>query len=234
MNCIIVEDQLPAQRLLKQYIQDVGYLTLVGTYSNAIEAMSEIDRLEVQLIFLDIHLPKISGLDFLKTLNNSPQIILTTAFSEYALESYEFNVVDYLLKPFSFQRFLKALSKLKTFHTIEKKDLVVKEDVSVTKDIFFKSGYDYIRLILDEVNFIKSDLEYTEIHVKDKKYISTESLAHWAKELQAMGFIRVHKSYLINTSKILKLSGSMIYLDSGDIIPLGRAFKADFTEQFLK
>ncbi|MFT5167549.1 MAG: two-component SAPR family response regulator, partial [Saprospiraceae bacterium] len=112
MNCIIIEDQPPAQRILKKYINDIGSLNLIATFSDALQAMEFLKTEEVDLVFLDIHLPKISGIDFLKTMTNPPNVILTTAFSEYALESYEFNVVDYLLKPFSFQRFVKAVSKV--------------------------------------------------------------------------------------------------------------------------
>ncbi len=110
MNCIIIEDQPPAQRILKKYIQDIGSLHLKATFSDAIQAMEFLKTEAVDLIFLDIHLPKISGIDFLKAMQNPPHVILTTAFPDYALESYEFNVVDYLLKPFSFQRFVKAVA----------------------------------------------------------------------------------------------------------------------------
>ena len=112
INCIIIEDQLPAQRILKKYIEDVDSLHLAGVYSNAILALDSLKFSEIDLIFLDIHLPKISGIDFLKSISNPPKIILTTAFSDYALESYELAVADYLLKPFSFQRFVKAVSKV--------------------------------------------------------------------------------------------------------------------------
>jgi DNA-binding LytR/AlgR family response regulator len=136
------------------------------------------------------------------------------------LESYEFNVVDYLLKPFSFQRFLKAIGKVNTIQSIGPKRGDKEGDESFQehkKDphIFFKSGYEYIRLIPEEVLFIKSDLEYTEIHMGEKKYISSEPLAHWEEELKNKGFVRVHKSYLINTSQITKISRSKLYLRSG-------------------
>lgn len=111
MKCIIVEDQPPAQHILQTYIQDMGSLELMGTFSDALQAIEFLKLENTDVIFLDINLPKLSGMDFLKTLNHSPMVILTTAYSEYAVESYEFNVVDYLLKPFSFQRFIKAVKK---------------------------------------------------------------------------------------------------------------------------
>ena len=145
MNCIIIEDQPPAQRILKKYIEDLGTLKLKATFSNAIQAMDFLKTEEIDLIFLDIHLPKISGIDFLKSLSNPPSIILTTAFSEYALESYEFNVVDYLLKPFSFQRFVKAISKMPTKNIGQ----VSEKLENSKKEIFIKSGYEHIKVIID-------------------------------------------------------------------------------------
>src|SRR5690554_179978 len=111
MKCIIIEDQLPAQRILKKFITDYESLNLIGVFNNGIEAMEFVNKNEVDLMFLDIHLPKLSGIDFLKALNNPPQVIFTTAFPEFALEGYELNVVDYLLKLFSFPRFVQAVSK---------------------------------------------------------------------------------------------------------------------------
>ena len=168
MKCIIIEDQLPAQRILKKYIEDLGTLELVGTFTDAIEAMVLLKSTTIAIIFLDIHLPKISGIDFLKTLSNPPQIILTTAFPDYALESYEFDVVDYLLKPFSFQRFVKAISKVDT-----KKDTLVvsdqKNESEELQDIYVKVGFDHVRIVLEEIIYRVSDADYTEIHPNNKK-----------------------------------------------------------------
>ena len=137
-NCIIIEDQLPAQRILKKYIEDIGTLNLLATFSDAIKAIDFIKDHKVELIFLDIHLPKLSGIDFLKTLIDPPKIILTTAFPNYALESYEFDVVDYLLKPFSFQRFIKAVSKVNGIEANTNKSEIKPDRASV--EIFFKIG----------------------------------------------------------------------------------------------
>ena len=185
MNCIFVEDQPPAQRILIKYIMDIGTLVLKGTFSNAIDATAFLKTESVDLVFLDIHLPKISGIDFLKMQQNQPHFILTTAFADYALESYEFSVVDYLLKPFSFQRFVKAVSKVPINNT------------SITpqrKDIFIKSGYELIKIIIDDILFIKSDADYTEIITNEKKYLSNESLRHWVATLDNQQFVRIHKS----------------------------------------
>lgn len=233
INCLIIEDQLPAQRILTKYIADTTSLQLIGTFTNAIEALESIKSQNVHLIFLDIHLPKLSGIDFLKSLTHPPQVILTTAFSDYALESYDLDVVDYLLKPFSFQRFLKAISKVEKPNN-GKIIQAESERSSIEEDIYIKSGYDYIRIALDAIIFIMSDTDYTEVHLKDKKYVSSETLRYWESYLPQAYFMRVHKSYLVNTTKISKVSGNQIYFKNDVVVPIGRAYKNDFTERFIK
>ena len=231
MNCIIIEDQPPAQRVLKKYIEDVGSLNLKATFSSAIEAMEFLRVEQVDLIFLDIHLPKISGIDFLKSLKNPPHIILTTAFAEYALESYEFNVVDYLLKPFSFQRFVKAIAKL-PWKEPNSMDLHGPENFRTT--LYIKSGYDHIKIAVSDILYIKSDADYTEIHTAKKKYLSSEPLRHWLQTFNNDLFFRVHKSFIINTAKIKKVSGKRIILVSETEIPIGRAYKDEFISRFIQ
>lgn len=230
MTCIIIEDQPPAQRILKKYIEDIGTLQLKATFSNAIQAMEFLKKEEIDLMFLDIHLPKISGIDFLKMVPNPPDVILTTAFSEYALESYEFNVVDYLLKPFSFQRFVKAVSKVPIKNNSASND----NNVNPKKEIFIKSGYEHIKIIIDDIFYIKSDADYTEIFLPNKKYLSSEPLRYWLEKLDNNQFMRIHKSYIINISKIEKVVSNQVFLNDEIAIPIGRAFKEGFAERFLK
>ncbi len=231
MNCIIIEDQLPAQRILKKYIEDIGSLNLMGTYTDALEAMQILNSKKIDVMFLDIHLPKLSGIDFLKTLTNPPQVILTTAFPDYALESYELNVVDYLLKPFSFQRFVKAISKIKKTGAITEAKTALEQGDSFN-EVYIKSGYDHIRVKTDDIIYIVSDSDYTEIHLKDKKLLSSESLRYWEETLSQKKFMRIHKSYIFNTCKILKVSGNRVILEDNIIIPIGRAYKNDFMKRF--
>lgn len=230
MNCIIVEDQPPAQRILKKFISDLDTLDLRASFSDAIQAMRFLQSEQVDLIFLDIHLPKLSGLDFLKSLVHPPHVILTTAFPDYALESYDLNVVDYLLKPFSFQRFVKAVAKVPN----NQMGGLSKEEDNSLQEIFIKSGYEHIKVSVAEILYIKSDSDYTEIHLSQKKLLSQESLRHWGSTLGEKLFTRVHKSYLINTSWVEKVAGNQIYLKGGNVIPIGRAYKEAFTNRFLK
>ncbi len=227
-SCIIVEDQAPAQRVLQRYIEDLGGLQLQGTFRDPVTAMEFLQSQETDLIFLDIHLPKISGLDFLKSLINPPAIILTTAFSEYAVQSYEYNVLDYLVKPISFPRFVKAVSKLKH------EDAADSASQHQNTDFFIKSGYEYIRINSKDILFIRSDMDYTEIHLAGKQHLTQESLSYWESKLSNLGFFRIHKSHLVNTVKIQKVAGNMVHLEQDISLPIGRAYKESFIEGFVK
>ena len=234
IQCIIIEDQPPAQRLLQKYITDIGTLNLKGTFSDALVALTFLQQNKVDLIFLDVHLPKLSGMNFLKTITSQPQVILTTAFSEYALESYEYNVIDYLLKPYSFERFIKAVSKvqLPPPNTTSIKENSV--DNNTKKELFIKSGHEHIRLLIEDILFIKSDADFTEIYIHNKKHLSYEPLRHWETFLPIAQFYRVHKSYIINVSKIEKIVGNQIQLTDKSKIPIGRVYKEDFMSQITK
>jgi DNA-binding LytR/AlgR family response regulator len=232
MKCIIIEDQPPAQRILKKYIEDIGTLQLMATFSDAIQAIDYLKTASVDLIFLDIHLPKMSGIDLLKTVPELPSVILTTAFSDYAVESYEFRVVDYLLKPFSFQRFVKAVSKVPVPGTPKLRAKAAKTPDSHA-EVFIKSGYEYIRIGTDDIVYIKSDADYTELCLSGKKYLSSEPLRHWLETLDGNRFVQVHRSFIVNVAKITKVVGNQLYMDNESVVPIGRAFKEDFAERFL-
>lgn len=230
MTCIIIEDQPPAQRILKRYIEDLGSVELVATFSDAVQAMTFLQAHSVDLIFLDIHLPKLSGIEFLKSLAHAPSVILTTAFPDYALESYDLNVTDYLLKPFSFQRFVKAVAKVSPTAT---KTLLPTSEKN-TEYLFIKSGYEHIRVTISSILFIQSSADYTELHTPTGKLLSTEPLRYWLESLDATLFFRVHKSYIINTDKIIKIARAQVHLEGKIVIPIGRAYKESFHRAFLK
>lgn len=232
IRCIIIEDQPPAQRVLKKFIADIGNIELAATFTDALQAMDFLRTEAVDLIFLDIHLPKISGIDFLKTLKQKPPVILTTAFSNYALESYEYDVVDYLLKPFSFERFVQAVSKVPlpiTKQPREQGAIALNAEV-----IFIKSGYEHIRINVADILYIRSDADYTEIFMEDRKYLSQEPLRYWEEHLDRKKFVRIHRSFLINTSKIEKIIGNRVYLIQNTTLPVGRAYKESFMDHILK
>ena len=234
IRCIIIEDQPPAQRVLQKFICDMEHMELKATFADALKAMDFLKTEHIDLIFLDIHLPKISGIDFLKTLPNKPHVILTTAFSEYALESYEYQVVDYLLKPFSFERFVKAISKVPIARAERHTEKIVPENKSTPEILFIKSGYEHLRISIDDILFIQSEADYTEIFTPQKKHLTSHSLKHWLRTLPLGQFTQVHKSFIVNTRKILKVSGNSIFFDKDTFVPIGRAFKEGFVEGYLK
>ncbi len=218
MRCIIIEDQPPAQRILKKYIADYGSLELIGTFTDAIQALEFLKHDDVDLMFLDVHLPKLSGIDFLKALDNPPAVILTTAFPDFALESYDLNVVDYLLKPFSFLRFIKGVSKIEERKSAE-------QSSKVLEPIYIKSGHEYHKVEIDKILYIHSDRDYTELQTSTIKYLSSESLKYWESYLLEHKFVRVHKSYLVNGNEIVKVKSTTLELSDRYIVPIGRVYK---------
>jgi DNA-binding LytR/AlgR family response regulator len=209
-------------------------MELKATFADAIKAMDYLKTEPIDLIFLDIHLPKISGIDFLKALHHKPHVILTTAFSEYALESYEYQVLDYLLKPFSFERFVKAVSKIPAPNLSRQAQEQEPVLQSASEVIFIKSGYEHLRIAVGDIFYIQSEADYTEIFTSDKKHLTSHSLKHWLQTLPTGRFTQVHKSYIVNTQQIVKVSGNRIYLDQETFVPIGRAFREDFIERYLK
>ncbi len=231
MNCIIIEDQPPAQRILKKFIEDVDTLELTGIFSDAVQAMEYLKNAPVDLLFLDIHLPKISGIEFLRTMNQRPHIILTTAFTEYALEGYDLNVVDYLLKPFSFQRFLQAISKIPT---MREETVSLHQEKSPREEIYVKTGHELVKIAIQEMVYLHSDSDYTGIQTLSKKLLSNEPLRYWQTVLKEHSFSRVHKSFIVNTGKIDRISGNLVYMINNAKIPIGRAYKESFMKLVLQ
>ncbi|RJE74728.1 LytTR family DNA-binding domain-containing protein [Reichenbachiella sp. MSK19-1] len=221
LECVIVEDQPPAQRILSKFIGDHPGLSLKATFSDAVSLMDFMQKSKIDLIFLDIHLPKMSGLEFLKSQADHPPVILTTAFPDYALESYEYQVIDYLLKPFSVERFNLAVSKVvSTRHTEDDKD---------ERTIVIKSGHELIRMSLDDIVLIKSDADYTEIVGEDTKHLSGYPLRHWLETLDD-SFCQVHKSFVVHLKHVRKVSHNKIQLSGSHTVPIGRVYKKAFME----
>jgi DNA-binding LytR/AlgR family response regulator len=213
LNCLIIEDQLPAQRILQTYMESIPELKLIKACSNALEATRYLQQERIDLIFLDINLPKISGISFLKNLSNPPKVIITTAYSEYALEGFELDVTDYLLKPFAFERFHKAVLKV----------LDQQPEPQQTGYVFIKSDKEFYKVEVAQMLFLKSDDNYVKIITSERQYMQSGSLQGWADQLPD-NFIRVHKSYMINLSKVDKVAGNRVYLADHEI-PIGRAYR---------
>lgn len=223
MNCIIIEDEIPAQNILKNFISRTPNLVLINTYNAAIEANWFLNNNEVDLVFLDINLPDISGLDFIKTIKNPPSIIMTTAYPEYAVSSFELEtIVDYLVKPFSFDRFIKAVKKVesKVINNTDKKD-----DVS-DEILFLNVDKTLHKIRIKDIVYLESDRNYITLTTVKGKFSFIDALKNWIEKLPSNGFTQVHKSYIINQEFVDKISGNEVFVD-GHKIPIGRTFKKE-------
>lgn len=230
LNCIIIEDQPPAQKVLERYIQQMEVLNHMATFEDAISAEGFMLEHQVDVMFLDINLPLMSGMDFLRSGREYPFVILTTAYSEYALESFQYNVVDYLLKPFSFDRFAQAVGKIEKLLSFEHQDYK-REKVKEENTVYLKSNYEWLKVDKSDILYIKSDSDYVEIITKQAKHLVSESLKNWNRKL-GDSFCQVHKSYLINLKHIVKIAAGKVYLTGDLSLPIGRAFKKEFLEKY--
>ena len=227
MTCIILEDEIPAQNILKNYLSKLPNLELKGIFKAAIEANSFLNNNTVDVLFLDINLPDISGLDFIKTIKNPPAIIMTTAYPDYAVSSFELDtIVDYLVKPFSFERFLKAINKANDRIEIPKSSSVEKNE----EILFLNVDKTLHKIVLDDILYLESDRNYITVVTKSQKLSYIDSLKNWVVKLPEKQFIQVHKSYIINRNFVDKLSGNEIYVQ-GNRIPIGRTYKQELLKQ---
>jgi two-component system, LytTR family, response regulator len=221
IRCIIIEDEPLAVKVLSDYISQVPFLRLEETFKDAILATDYLRQNETDLIFLDIHLPKLKGMSFLKTLTNPPAVIITTAYHQYAIEGFDLNVTDYLLKPFDFERFLKAVTKVKKSETEKQKP----DEKPDTKDfIFLNVQKKRVKILFSEILYIESQQEYVKIISTNKEYIIKMSTHEIESLLPPNLFKRVHRSFIVSTSKIESYSSETVEI-KGVSIPIGRGYK---------
>lgn len=219
-KCIIVEDEPLAAEVLTDYIKQVPFLELCGTCGNVFEASALLDATAVDLLFLDIHLPGMKGLDFLRSLTKSPAVILTTAYHEYAIQGYEFNALDYLVKPIEFSRFLAAVKKIRQVNSEPKDPGTTRE----RKSLFFSVNKKKVRIFTDEISYIESLREYIKVVTAQRTIITKMSLIQVEEMLNTENFVRVHRSFIVAKDKID--SYTAVSVDIGDVeIPVGRNFK---------
>jgi DNA-binding LytR/AlgR family response regulator len=219
-NCIIVEDEPLAAEVVKDYIMQVPFLQLKGICTDALYAMDLLQKEKIDLVFLDIHLPKLKGLDFIKALQKPPQVIITSAYQEYALQGYELNVVDYLLKPIEFNRFLMAVNKLKERET----GAVAPAAVTERAALFFNVSKKRVKVYIDDILFIESLKEYIRITTKDRSILTKFQLGQIEEMLAKNGFLRIHRSFLVARNKIDAFSATDVEI-GGKQIPIGRSYK---------
>ena len=232
LSCIIIEDEPLAAEVLVDYIQQVPFLQLLGNFPDALYALEALKEEKVDVIFLDIHLPKLKGLDFIKTLSQTPQIILTTAYHQYALESYELEVIDYLLKPIEFSRFLKAVNKLKKEESLNK-EIVLSIDKTAADFIFFPVNKKFVKVFLKEILYIESWKEYVKIHTTTQQLITRSQIGEIEQLLFELETLRIHRSYLIVKNKIDVFSVTTVEIN-GQQLPIGRSYKALVVKELKK
>jgi DNA-binding LytR/AlgR family response regulator len=202
INCLVVDDEPIAREGMMEYVKQIEYLNPVAQCKNAVEAAGLLQKNQIDLIFLDIQMPKLTGIEFVKALAEPPLIIFTTAYSEYALEGFELDVVDYLLKPISFARFLKSAEKAQSYLHAKHKE------VSVTKDFFFvKCNGKIEKIIMGDVVFIEAMSNYVIIHTRQRKYITYLTFSGIEEQLPSDLFVRIHKSYIVAISAIQTIDG---------------------------
>ena len=232
INCIIIDDEPLARKGLKEYIADVDFLELAGEFDNPLKAAGLISNGKVQLILLDIQMPKITGINFFKTLQTPPPVIFTTAYPQHALEGFELNALDYLVKPISFDRFLKAALKAKEYYEVREKNHT-ETNLSATDYFFIKADNKLVKILYDDILFAEALQNYVVIHTKDKKYITYLTFKSVEEYLPADRFIKTHKSYIVAAGKIDSIEGSNIRIGTHDI-PVSRNLKEEVMEKLLK
>ena len=227
LKCIIIDDEPLAIQLLADYAKKSKDLELIGSFTNPIEALHSLEDKGVDLVFLDIQMPELTGIQFMKIARNNFRFILTTAYENYALESYEFDVVDYLLKPISLERFLSAIEKAKQ-RIANNKETVSRIEESITPSfLFVKTGYKTQKINYDEILFFEGLGDYVAIHTKTEKVLTLEKMKYFEQTLSPKKFIRVHKSFIVSIGKIEFIEKNRIIIEKKHI-PIGATYSDKF------
>ena len=234
IRCIVVDDEPLAREGLANYVREVGFLELVATCENPVELTNLLNGQTADLIFLDIQMPKMNGIDFLKTIQRPPIVILTTAFPTYALDGFQLNALDYLLKPITFDRFLKSANKAKDyFDLVEKAGNANAPKENTEADHFFiKCGNKFEKIFFNDILYAESMQNYVTIYTKTGKFMALLYLKNLEQNLDSKSFIRVHKSYIVSINKIESIEGNEIFIQSYKI-PISRNYREQVIQQVV-
>lgn len=232
LRCVIIDDEPIARKGLKEYIQDAAFLQLAGEFDNPLKAADLLMKEKIDLLFLDIQMPKMTGMEFLKTLSQPPMAIFTTAYPQYAVEGFEWNAIDYLLKPFSFERFWKAVTKARNMH-----EAITQAAVTTSPgepDYFFiKSDNKLVKIAYDDILFVEALQNYVAIYTTGKKYITYLTFHSIETHLPAGRFTRTHKSYLVAADKVESIEGNDITIGKHHI-PISRTEREAVLQQLIQ
>jgi len=228
INCVIIDDEPLAREGLASYVREVEFLSLAGICENPLELLPLIDKQAVDLIFLDIQMPKMNGIEFLKIMQKPPMVVITTAYPSYALEGFQLNVLDYLLKPITFERFFKAATKARDYHK-----LLTGDPAKETEDYFFtKCGNKYEKICFDDILYIEGMQNYVTIFTVKGKYVAMLSLKSLEEKLPGGAFIRIHKSFIAAINKIDGIEAAELFI-GGSRIPISRNYREQVMERVL-
>ncbi|WP_108804189.1 LytTR family DNA-binding domain-containing protein [Aquimarina sp. Aq107] len=222
LQCLIADDEPIARQIIESYIKEIPYLEVVNTCKNAFEVMEFLQDNTVDLLFLDINMPKLSGISLLKTIRHKPHVIITTAYPEYAVEGFELSVTDYLLKPFSLERFLQAVLKVQQ-QTSPIQDTVVVEKEKSAKSVYVKSDKKIIKLDLETINYIEAYGNYIKIYT-NQMILTPLTLSDFLEKLSD-NFVRIHKSYVVNFNKLKLIDGNQIVLQNDSKLPISKSYR---------
>lgn len=233
IRCIIVDDEPLARKGLKEYITEIDFLEITGEFDSPFKAAGLINHGEVDLLFMDIEMPKISGIDFFKTLQHAPPVIFITAYPQYALEGFDVNALDYLVKPVSFDRFLKAAMKASEFYELRRKNREEQITPAGEDYFFIKADNKLIKIAHEDILYAEALQNYVSIQTKKKKYISYLTFKAVEEYLPVARFIKTHKSFLVAADKIDSIDGNDIHI-AGFHVPISRNLKEEVMEKLLK
>jgi DNA-binding LytR/AlgR family response regulator len=228
LNCIIIDDEPIARKLLQEYIEETDFLVLVGTAENPLKATALINDLEVDLIFLDVNMPKMNGFQFLRSVANLPMVIMTTAYGQYALDGFEMDVVDYLIKPFSLARFIKGAQK-----ALELKTLKQRPPATANSYFFVKCDGKIERVVYSELVYIEAMANYVTLYTTNKKLVVYLTIKGIQEKLPADLFLQTHKSYIVNLDKISSIEGNMLNLGIAKV-NIGQSYYDEVMDRLLK
>lgn len=230
LKCLIVDDETIAIEGVVSYIEKLDFLEVTHSCSSAIEAADILKNNEIDLMFLDINMPHLSGLEFLELLENAPLTIFTTAYSEYALDGFRLHIVDYLLKPFSFQRFFQATQK--AFDLFQSRVLLQKNEDSQSTDIYIRQGDSFKKILWTDILFAETMQNYLKLHLEEETFIIHQTMSSLEKTLPKESFFRIHKSYFINISHIESIVGGQLFI-KGEALPISKHRKKDLLDKVV-
>lgn len=230
LRCLIIDDEPVARKVLREYIDDISFLEIAGEADNPLKAQPILDREPIDVIFLDINMPRLTGIEFLQSNSSLPMVILTTAYAEYALDGFALDVLDYLVKPFSFSRFLKACNKAKEYHQMKRQ---AGDNPSHKGNYFFVKYNGRIEKVLyDDLLYVEAALNYVILHTNNNKMIVYLTIKGIIEHLPETLFIKVHKSFIVNTQKIRSIEGNIIHIGNAEI-PISQNYHEEVMKSIL-